>query len=101
MTILGVRSSSTDTDEEVRKYATEKSLSIPVLADDGNVLADFFNVPNFMVFVVIDAEGRMRSWGGIDDHHDEKRAKRPHLRNALDAVLAGKDVAAKRTFAFG
>lgn len=54
-----------------------------------------------MVFVVIDPEGRMRYWGGLDDHPDEKRAKRPHLRHAIDAVLSGKDVAVKRAFALG
>lgn len=79
----------------------EKGFAIPVLADDGNVLADYFGVPNFMVFVVIDPEGRMRYWGAIDDHPDEKRAKQPHLRHAIDAALAGNDVAKKQTFALG
>jgi hypothetical protein len=98
---VGVRSSSTDTDEATRAYLKENGFAIPVLADDGNVLADYFRVPNFMVFVVIDGEGRMRFWGGIDDHPDETRVKRRHLREAIDAVLAGKSVERKQAYALG
>lgn len=85
----------------MRKYVKEKGLAIPVLADDGNVVADYFRVPNFLVFVVLDSGRRMRYWGGIDDHPDETRVKRQHLRQAIDAVLAGKDVAKKQAFALG
>jgi hypothetical protein len=79
----------------------QSGFAIPVLADDGNVAADYFRVPNFLVFVVIDGEGRMRYWGGIDDHPDEARVKRRHLREAIDAVLAGREVARKQAFALG
>lgn len=85
---LGVRSSTVDTDEATRQYLGEKRFAIPVLADDGNVLADYFGVPNFLLFVLIDPEGRMRYWGAIDDHVDEKRVKRPYLRLAIVSARA-------------
>lgn len=101
MAFVGVRSSSLDRDEEMRRHVAEKKLAIPVLADDGNVLADYFGVPNFLLFIVIDPQGRMRYWGALDNHIDEKRATKAYVRDAIDAVLAGREVPTKRGLGLG
>lgn len=98
---LGVRSSGSDTNDATRHYVREKNFAMPVLADEGGLLADYFGVSNTPTFIVIDPRGRMRYWGALDDHFDEKRAKRPFLRLAIDATLAGREIATKRGLGLG
>jgi hypothetical protein len=50
---------------------------------------------------LFDAERRLRYQGGIDDHENPAKAKTPHLRNALDALLEGKPVPVAETRVFG
>jgi peroxiredoxin len=98
---LGVRSSSQDKDDATRKYVESKNLEMPVLADDRNVLADYFGIPQTPLFVVIDPQGRFRYWGSLDDHVNETRAKVPHLRNAIDAAQAGREAPVRRGLGLG
>jgi peroxiredoxin len=101
VTFLGIRSSAADTIEETRRYVKEKKFIMPVLLDEGNIVADYFGVPSTPLFIVMDPEGKMRYWGPLDDHVDEKRVKKQHLRDAIDAVLAGKQVVVKRVPGLG
>ncbi|MEO8026279.1 MAG: redoxin, partial [Bryobacteraceae bacterium] len=50
---------------------------------------------------VLDAHGVLRYHGAIDDSTNEARIKRQGLREALDALLAGKPVATPEIKAFG
>ena len=51
---------------------------------------------------IIDASNKLVYHGRIDESQDDaKNVKSPDLRNALDAVLAGKPVATAQTKAFG
>lgn len=50
---------------------------------------------------VFDAERVLRYQGGVDDSEWLDRVKTPHLRNALDALLAGQEPPAKETKVFG
>lgn len=50
---------------------------------------------------VFDAERKLRYAGRIDDSEPEDKVKSRDLRNALDALLAGKPVAVERTRTFG
>ena len=97
---VGVRSSVADTNEATRQYVREK-FRIPVLGDEGSTLAGHFKVSNTPTFVVIDPQGRFRYWGAFDDHYDEKRARKQYLREAIDAALAGGEVATKRGLGLG
>jgi peroxiredoxin len=98
---LAVRSSANDTVEGMRKYADARNLEMPVLYDEKNRLADYYNVRITPTFVIIDKDGVMRYRGSFDDDADEAAAKAPYVRNALDAVLGGKQVKTKETRSFG
>ncbi len=50
---------------------------------------------------VFDAERKLRYQGGIDDSEFPERVKVHHLRNALDALLEGKEPPAATTRVFG
>lgn len=50
---------------------------------------------------IFDQERKLRYQGGVDDSERLKRVKKHHVRNALDALLAGKPVEIKETPTFG
>jgi thiol-disulfide isomerase/thioredoxin/mono/diheme cytochrome c family protein len=94
---VAVNSNRQDDAASVAKHAKEYSLSFPVLKDEGTTLADRFAAKRTPEAFVLDGTRTVRYRGRIDDQMD-KGIKRPKptskdLANALDAVLAGKDVA--------
>jgi thiol-disulfide isomerase/thioredoxin len=94
---VGVNSNRQDDAAAVAKHTKEFSLSFPVLKDEGTTLADRFAARRTPEAFVLDGERTVRYRGRIDDQMD-KGFKRPQaqnrdLANALDAVLAGKEVA--------
>lgn len=50
---------------------------------------------------VLDSERKVAYMGAVDDNMDAKKAKEPHLRSALDAVLEGKKPPKTETKEFG
>ncbi|HZE99431.1 MAG TPA: redoxin domain-containing protein [Planctomycetota bacterium] len=98
---LGVRSSAEDDASGMRKYAVEKGFKISFLDDPKNVLADYLDVLVTPTFYVIDPKGVLRYRGALDESLKESRAKQTWLRDALQAVLEGKEVALKSTKIIG
>lgn len=105
---LGIRSSASDTAEQIKKYAEAKNFDIPILYDDKNVVADYYGVRSTPQFAVIDAKGVLRYFGACDDNQTPKKFREPedsvktqYVRDALDAVLAGKEVPVKEAKGYG
>jgi peroxiredoxin len=98
---LAVRSSANDSVDGIKRYAEAKNFTMPLLHDERNVVADYFNVQVTPTFVLVDEKGILRYQGSCDDNRDEATAKKTFVRDALDAVLAGKEVAVKQNRAFG
>jgi peroxiredoxin len=105
---VGIRSSDSDSAAEIRKYAEAKNFDIPVLFDDKNVIADYFGVVNTPQYGVIDKDGVLRYFGALDDNQTSEKFRDPedtvkahHVRDALDAVLAGKEVKVKSAKGYG
>ncbi len=77
-------------------------LTVPALRDGEHALANQLGVwvtPSALVF---DAQGSLRYRGPIDDDRAAKdREAAPYLRDALQAVLAGRDVESAEPRAFG
>jgi thiol-disulfide isomerase/thioredoxin len=94
---VGVNSNRQDDAASVAKHAKEHGIPFAVLKDDGCSLADRFMAKRTPEAFVLDGTRTVRYRGRIDDQMD-KGIKRPgpqnrDLADALDAVLAGKDVA--------
>lgn len=84
--------------EEVKKRALE----MPLFEDRGALLADALGVEYTTHVVVLDAERRIHYSGAIDSERTHLTpGGEPHLKNALEAVLAGKDVAKPRVEPLG
>jgi peroxiredoxin len=105
---LGIRSSAADSAEQIRKYCESRNFEIPVLYDDRNVVADYFRVRVTPIYCVIDKKGILRYQGGFDDlqtsrkfRDREENAKTFYVRDALRAVLDGKDVVTKEFAGYG
>lgn len=98
---LAVRSTSTDTADGIKKYCETKNLTMPLLYDAKDTLADYMDAQVTPTFYVIDGGGILRYHGSFDDNREEAEAKKQYLYPALDAVLAGKQVATAETRAFG
>ena len=86
--------------QEVAEHARDH-FSFAVYKDVNNVVADRFGATVTPEAFVLDATGTIRYHGSIDDSQVVQRVQENRLRNALDAVLEDKPVAAAETKAFG
>ncbi len=86
---------------EVRDHGRRAGFVFPVYKDANNFVADRFGAEVTPENFVIDSAGIIRYHGSIDDSQNEARIRTRGLRNALDALLAGKSVEVSQTKAFG
>jgi peroxiredoxin len=99
--VLGINANGTESVEEIAKHAKAHGFPFPVLIDVGNVVADRYDAQVTPHTYVIDGSGILRYRGRIDDKQSGGPPTAQDLRNALDAVLAGKTVPVTDTRAFG
>lgn len=99
---LMIRSSTTDSEDRIRRYAEDKNLAMPLLFDTDNRVADYFGTQGTPYFYVIDKKGLLRYEGIFDNNQTPKRfelkaetATAHYVRDAVQAVLAGKPVKTK------
>jgi peroxiredoxin len=98
---VAINANKEESPAEIAEHAKVHGFSFPILKDAGNVEADAFGAQVTPEAYVYDASWVLRYHGRIDDNMNVEHAKSPDLRNALDAVLAGKDAPVKETKAFG
>jgi len=98
---LNVNSNANDTSEGIKKYVEARNLTVPLLKDSGNRVADYFDTQVTPTFYVIDKQGVLRYRGSFDDNREESSAKTQYVTPALDAVLASRPVTTKEHRAFG
>ena len=91
---LMIRSSLTDTEDRIRRYAEDKNLAMPLLYDEDNRVADYFGTRGTPYFYVIDRKGVLRYEGIFDNNQTQKRFELDpetvtshYLRDALNSVL--------------
>ncbi len=95
--ILGVNSNALETVDAIAKHAKDMGVTFPVLLDRDHKVADALKVKLVPTALLLDASFVVRYRGLIDDNKSEDLVKQRHLRDAIDAVLAGKDVAVAET----
>ncbi len=102
---LGINSNAGDTEAEVAEHAKQYELDFPVLKDRDNVVADMALADRTPEVLVLDGAARIRYRGAIDDQYSYG-ARRPepknhYLRDALDAILEGREVETRATEVIG
>lgn len=103
--VVGINSNAHEDAHSLKKHAAEFGITFPMLQDASSAMADWFQAKRIPTAFVLDATRTVRYRGRIDDQY-ERGVKRPRpthteLRDAVRAVLAGKDVAVQSTDVLG
>jgi peroxiredoxin len=104
--IWAVQADPSVSETSVAKYASEYRYSFPVLIDRAQTLVKHAGATVTPQAAVFDPTGKLLYLGRIDNRVEDfgktrPKATVPDLRNALDAVLAGKPVSPDRTKSIG
>jgi peroxiredoxin len=79
-----------DSFEKMKDLARERAMPFPYLRDETQDVVTAYGAQRTPEVFLFDADLKLRYHGAPDDNYDEAKAREPYLRNALDAVLAGK-----------
>jgi thiol-disulfide isomerase/thioredoxin len=90
-----------DSFEEMVKRARVKSYNFPYLRDESQQVARAYNAICTPQIFVFDRDRKLRYHGRIDDSRDPALVRSHDLRDALDALVAGKQPAVQQTRPFG
>jgi peroxiredoxin len=101
VTVVGINANSTESAADVKKHAMEHNLTFPILKDEGSKLADTLGATRTPEAYFLDANNKLLYHGRIDNNRDITQIKSNELRDAIEAVLAGKPVAKTTADAFG
>jgi len=90
-----------DSFPEMVKRAKEKGFNFPYLRDQSQSVVDAYGAVCTPHVFAFDKERRLRYRGRIDDSRDPKAVTVNDLRNALDDLLASREVKVPETRPFG
>ncbi len=94
-----------DSYELMKVRAKEKNFTFPYLFDEGQKIYPQYGAtktPHVYVLAKTAKGNEVKYIGAIDDNYeDEKAVKQKYVENAVDALLAGKEVPVKETRAIG
>ena len=98
---LAINANARESAGQAAEHARTHGVPFPVLKDPGNVAADALLAERTCEALVLDGAGRLRYRGAIDDQYGRGTRKgeptRNYLIDALDALLAGREVAVAAT----
>jgi peroxiredoxin len=98
---LGINSNKKEDAEECEEHAKEHDFKFPVLKDPDNKIADKYDAQVTPEIYVVNTKLELLYHGRIDNSQKEDNVESLDLRNALDEILAGKEVQVTDTKAFG
>jgi peroxiredoxin len=90
-----------DSYENMVKRAKEERFNFPYIRDESQALARALSAVCTPEIFVFDRERRLVYHGRIDDSRDSEKVTTHDLRNALDAIAAGKKPPVAETRPFG
>ena len=99
--VVGINANNGETPQEIKQHAAEKKFSFPVLKDQGNVVADRLGALVTPEAYFLDAGLKLAYRGRIDNSRNGDAVTASELRDAVEAVLAGKPVEKTEVRAFG
>jgi peroxiredoxin len=93
---LGINSNAHESADDVAEHARKYEIDFPVLTDPLNRVADNLMAERTCEALVVDGRAVLRYRGAIDDQYGQgtrrPSASKSYLRDALEALLAGKPV---------
>jgi thiol-disulfide isomerase/thioredoxin len=85
----------------LRKHVEKTKLNHTVLVDHGGNVGRLFGAKTTPHCFVIDAKGVLRYQGALDSDSQTAEGGVPYVRNAIDAVMAGKEIEESTTKPYG
>lgn len=101
ISVIGINANASESADAVKAHAAEKHFIFPVLKDNGNKIADKLGAMRTPEAYLLDANNKLVYHGRIDNSKDESKVDSNDLRDAMDALLAGKPIAKPTALAFG
>ena len=109
VTVLGINSNRQDQPRKIGAFANQFEIKFPILKDLDNVVADAFTAERTPEIYVLDADRTIRYRGRVDDQYGfdtgtgygTPNVRHHDLTNALDELLAGKEVSVPLTHVAG
>lgn len=87
--------------DKMKERAKEKEFNFAYLYDPSQKIARDYGATVTPHCFVLDRERNVAYMGAVDDNQKEAEAKKHYLRDAVDALLAGKKPAVEETKQFG
>lgn len=99
---LGIDSNKNLTSADIKKYQEESGKSYPILVDVDNKYADVIGAKVTPEILVVDKEGNLKYHGAFDNRMSpEGEPDQNYAKDAIEAVLEGKEVSPDSTKAWG
>ncbi len=101
--VVGVSVNNLDSDRMpgIKTYTASKGSNYIYGYDETQKIGHDYNATNTPQFFVLDKDRVIRYTGAMDDSQNESHVKKKYLRDAVDALLAGKPVPVDETRAVG
>lgn len=91
-----------DSFENMKKRAAEQKFNFLYLRDESQSVAKSYDATHTPEIFLFDNERKLVFHGKIDDNWQEpSRVQNHYLRNALDELIAGKEISVPETFTIG
>ena len=87
--------------EEMKKRVEDRRYEFPYVVDATSDVARAFGATRTPECYLFDKDGKLVYHGAVDDDKNGESVSKPWLRTALEAVVAGKEVADKESKAIG
>jgi peroxiredoxin len=91
-----------DSFENMKRRAAEKNFNFPYLRDEDQSVARAYDATHTPEIFLFDSERKLAFHGKIDDNWQEPdKVQNHYLQDALDELLAGKEISVPETFTIG
>ncbi|MBI4548655.1 MAG: thioredoxin family protein [Ignavibacteriae bacterium] len=98
---VGINSNKQETVDAIATHSKKNSFQFPVLKDEKNIIADAYGAQVTPEVFVINPQGKLLYHGRIDDHRNPTKVTSNDLTDALEKLLAGKELTLTEPRAFG
>jgi peroxiredoxin len=99
--VVGINANKAESPDDIKAHASANNLTFTILKDKGNKIADRLGAERTPEVFFLDASNKLVYHGRIDNQKKPELVTSSDLRDAIDAVLAGKPVAKPEAAAFG
>lgn len=101
ITFWAINSNTTESSERVKQHAEDNKYVFPVLKDENSTVADLFEATRTPEVFVLGKDRTILYHGRIDDNSNAEKVTSNDLNNALNELVAGKEISVKSTKSFG